>query len=594
MSNEITGAQALMKALEAVGVTEMFGIPGGAILPAYDPLLDSSIHHILARHEQGAAHAADGYAQASGRVGVCMATSGPGATNLVTGLASSYMDSIPVVAITGQVARWAIGSDAFQETDATGVTLPVTKHNWLVMDPGDIAQTVAEAFHVAASGRPGPVLIDLPKDVLQARFSYHEATPVDLPGYQPKLKPNLRQVKEAAKLILEAKRPVIYAGGGIVASGAGAALQRLAELTGIHVITTLMARGVVPDDHPLCLGMPGMHGNYTAVTSMQKADLLIALGTRFDDRVTGKLPAFATRAKVIHADIDPAEIGKNRKADVPIVGDARLVIEELISAIGAEYDKGERGNYAAWTAQLNDWRRRFPYRYSQPDTGMLKPQFVISRISELTDGNGVYVAGVGQHQMWASQFIKFRRPRTWINSGGLGAMGFGVPAAMGAKVGRADDEVWCIDGDGCFQMTCQELATMAVEKLPVKIAIMNNAHLGMVRQWQELFYEERYSQVEFGWDIPDYVKLAEAYGCVGLRCESVDEVDAVIEKARGVDDRPAVIDFRCDPRENCYPMVAAGTSNDDIILGPEFEQAHPMHGDTLYDTEGPDAGEEER
>jgi acetolactate synthase-1/2/3 large subunit len=588
VSNDITGAQALMRALEAVGARHIFGIPGGAILPAYDPLLDSPIRHILARHEQGAAHAADGYAQASGQVGVCMATSGPGATNLVTGLASSYMDSVPVVAITGQVPRWLIGADGFQETDATGITLPVTKHNWLVMDPGEIAQTIADAFHVASTGRPGPVLVDIPKDVLQATLSYRDAVPVQLPGYQPRTKPNQRQIKEAARLILESQRPVIYAGGGVVKADAAEALRRLAELTGIHVVTTLMARGAMPDDHPLCLGMPGMHGNYTAVTSMQRSDLLIGIGTRFDDRVTGKLAAFATGAKVIHADIDPAEIGKNRAADVPIVGDARLVIEELIGALRAEIERGGAPDYSAWTRQLGEWRARYPYRYTQTDDGMLKPQFVISRISELTGGNAIYVSGVGQHQMWASQFVTFRRPRTWINSGGLGAMGFGVPAAMGAKVAMPDDEVWCIDGDGCFQMTCQELATMAVEKIPVKVAIVNNAHLGMVRQWQELFYAERYSEVTFGWDVPDYVKLAEAYGCVGLRAESVDEVDAVVEKARGIDDRPVVIDFRCDPAENCYPMVAAGTSNDDIIMGPEFEAAHESHGDTLYDQDPPE------
>ena len=588
MSNEITGAQALMRALESVGTRDIFGIPGGTILPAYDPLLDSSIHHILTRHEQGAAHAADGYAQASGRVGVCMATSGPGVTNLVTGLASAYMDSVPVVAISGQVTRAAIGGDAFQECDATGITLPVTKHNWLVMDPADIAQTIADAFHVASTGRPGPVLVDIPKDVLQARFTYEDAKAVDLPGYQPKTKPNLRQIKEAARLILESKRPVIYAGGGIIKAGASGALRRLAEVTGIHVVTTLMARGSMDDDHPLCLGMPGMHGNYTAVTSMQRTDLLIALGTRFDDRVTGKLAAFAPGAKVIHADIDPAEIGKNRAVDVPIVGDALLVIEELIKALESEIAATRKPDYSAWTAQLNEWRARYPYRYAQPEDGPLKPQFVIQRIAELTGGNGIYVAGVGQHQMWASQFIRFRRPRTWINSGGLGAMGYGVPAAMGAKVAMPDDEVWCIDGDGCFQMTCQELATMAVEKIPVKIAIINNGYLGMVRQWQELFYSERYSEVSFGWDIPDYVRLAEAYGCVGLRTDGVDEVDAVIEKARGIDDRPVVIDFRVNPFENCYPMVAAGTSNDDIILGPEFEAAHEMHGDTLYDEDPPE------
>ena len=585
MSNEITGAQALMRALEAVGTTHIFGIPGGTILPAYDPLLDSSIKHILARHEQGAAHAADGYAQASGRVGVCMATSGPGATNLVTGLASAYMDSVPVVAVTGQVSRALIGGDAFQECDATGITIPITKHNWLVMDPGDIAQTIAEAFHVASTGRPGPVLVDIPKDVLQARFTYRDATAVNLPGYQPKSKPNARQIKEAARMILASERPVLYVGGGIIRGGAGDALRRLAELAGIHVVTTLMARGAVPDDHPLCLGMPGMHGNYTAVTAMQRSDLLITIGARFDDRVTGKLSAFAPLAKVIHADIDPAEIGKNRAVDVPIVGDALSVIEDLITVLGAEIARDGQPDYGAWTRQLDEWRTRFPYRYHQPSDAMIKPQFVIERISELTSGNGIYAAGVGQHQMWASQFIRFRRPRTWINSGGLGAMGYGVPAAMGAKVAMPDDEVWCIDGDGCFQMTNQELATMAVEKIPIKIAIMNNGTLGMVRQWQELFYEERYSEVKFGWDIPDYVKLAEAYSCVGLRAEHPDEVDAVIEKARGIDDRPVVIDFRCDPRENCYPMVAAGASNDDIIMGPEFEKDHPMHGDTLYDDE---------
>jgi acetolactate synthase-1/2/3 large subunit len=585
---QATGAQALFRALETVGVQHVFGIPGGAILPAYDPLIDSSIRHILCRHEQGAAHAADGYAQASGKVGVCMATSGPGATNLITGLASSYMDSIPVVAITGQVPRPAIGFDAFQESDVTGISMPVTKHNWLVMHPEDIAQTIAEAFHVASTGRPGPVLVDIPKDVLQATFDYRDPGKIDLPGYQPVTRPNQRQIVEAAKLIAAAERPLIYAGGGIIKAGASDELLKLAELTGIHVITTLMARGCMPDTHPLCLGMPGMHGSYTAVTSMQRADLLIAIGPRFDDRVTGKLATFAPEAKVIHADIDPAEIGKNRKADVPIVGDAKAVLLELIKAVAAQFEKNGRPDYSAWSAQLDAWRRQYPYRYTQSPDAVLKPEFAIERIGELTQGNGIYVAGVGQHQMWASQYIKFQRPRTWINSGGLGAMGFGVPAAMGAKVAMPDKEVWCIDGDGCFQMTCQELATMTVEKIPVKIAIINNAYLGMVRQWQQLFYNERYSEVEFGWDVPDYVKLAEAYGCIGLRVESPDEVDSAIEKARGIEDHPVVIDFRCDPREMCYPMVPAGTSNDDIILGPEYdreeiEQVKAAHTDTLYD-----------
>jgi acetolactate synthase I/II/III large subunit len=574
MSEQLTGAQALFRALEAQKVDHVFGIPGGAILPAYDPLLDSTVRHILTRHEQGAAHAADGYAQASGRVGVCMATSGPGVTNLVTGLASSYMDSIPVVAISGQVPRSSIGGDAFQETDATGITLPVTKHNFLVMEPEEISQTIAEAFHIASTGRPGPVLVDIPKDVLQAKFRYTDAGPIDLPGYQPTVKPHLRQIREAAKLILQAERPVIYAGGGIVKAGAHDALRRLAELTGIYVTTTLMARGAIPDDHPLCLGMPGMHGNYPAVTSMQKADLLIALAPRFDDRVTGKLKTFARHAKVIHADVDPAEIGKNRAVDVPIVGDALHVIEALIEAItalNAEEPKRERPDQTPWKRQVEEWRHRYPYRFTQPDDGPLKPEFVVWRLSELTGGDAIFASGVGQHQMWASQLLKFKRPRTWINSGGLGAMGFGVPAAMGAKVAMPDDEVWCIDGDGCFQMTNQELATMTVDRIHTKIAILNNGYLGMVRQWQELFYEERYSEVHFGWDVPDYVKLAESYGCVGLRVESPDEVDTVIDKARGIDDRTVVIDFRCDPRAMCYPMVPAGASNDDIIVGPEYD-----------------------
>jgi acetolactate synthase-1/2/3 large subunit len=572
MTQQMSGAQALMRALEAVGVEHIFGIPGGAILPAYDPLIDSPMRHILARHEQGAAHAADGYAQASGRVGVCMVTSGPGVTNLVTGLASSFMDSIPVVAITGQVPRGAIGGDAFQETDTTGITAPVTKHNYLVLDPEDIPRVVAEAFHIAGTGRPGPVLVDIPKDVLQSPTTYRDPGTVDLPGYRPVAKPNLRQVREAARVIMESKRPVIYAGGGIIKAGASDELRKLAELTGIHVITTLMARGALPDDHPLCLGMPGMHGSYTAVTSMQRSDLLIALGPRFDDRVTGKLSTFAPEAKVIHADIDPAEIGKNRAVDAPIVGDAKAVIEELIKALKSEIAKRGGPDYTAWTRQLDEWRQRYPYRYTQNDDGLLKPQFAIDRIGQLTEGNAIYTAGVGQHQMWASQYIKFQRPRTWINSGGLGAMGFAVPAAMGAKVAFPDEEVWCIDGDGCFQMTCQELATMTVENIPVKIAIINNAFLGMVRQWQELFYNRRFSEVEFGWEIPDYVKLAEAYGCIGLRVDSPEQVDAVIEKARGIDDRTVVIDFRCDPEEMCFPMVPAGTSNDDIILGPDYAE----------------------
>ena len=578
---KITGAQATIRSLEQEGVEVIFGIPGGAILPAYDPILDSPIRHILCRHEQGAAHAADGYAQSTGEVGVCMATSGPGATNLVTGLANAYMDSVPIVAITGQVPTWAVGGDAFQECDATGITMPVTKHNTLVLDAQDIPKTIAEAFHIARTGRPGPVLVDIPKDILQTDMAWWYPEEVDLPGYRPVTKGNPKQIREAAKLILSAQKPVIYAGGGIIRSGAGEELLRLVELTGAPTVTTLMGRGAIPDDHELCLGMPGMHGNYTAVTAMQQADLLISLGVRFDDRVTGKLAAFAPHAKIIHADIDPAEIGKNRFVDVPIVGDARSVIADLNTTIEEIVEERGKPDYTAWQQTVAGWKKKYPYRYTQTQDGPLKPEFVIEQLGKLTNGDAVYVGGVGQHQMWASQYIRFKRPRTWINSGGLGTMGYAVPAAMGAKVGRPDDMVWAIDGDGCFQMTCQELATMTVEKIPAKIAIINNAFLGMVRQWQELFYDKRFSAVEFGYDVPDYVKLAEAYGCVGLRCETMDEVESTIRKANEIDDRPVVVDFRVDPTEKCYPMVPAGASNDDIILGPEYEKAH---ADILHDT----------
>jgi acetolactate synthase-1/2/3 large subunit len=578
---KITGAQATIRSLEQEGVEVIFGIPGGAILPAYDPILDSPIRHILCRHEQGAAHAADGYAQATGEVGVCMATSGPGVTNLVTGLASAYMDSIPVVAITGQVPTWAVGGDAFQECDATGITMPVTKHNFLVMDAQEIPKTIAEAFHIARTGRPGPVLVDIPKDVLQADMAWWYPESVDLPGYRPVTKGNPKQIREAAKLILSSKMPVLYVGGGIIRAGASDELKRLVELTGIPTVTTLMGRGGIPDDHELCLGMPGMHGNYTAVTAMQKADLLVSLGVRFDDRVTGKVATFAPNAKIIHADIDPAEIGKNRFVDVPIVGDAKSVIHDLNEAIEQMIEERGRPDYAEWVKTVAGWKKKYPYLYTQTADGKLKPEYVIEQIGKISGGDAVYVAGVGQHQMWASQYIRFKRPNSWLNSGGLGTMGYAVPAAMGAKVGRPDETVWAIDGDGCFQMTCQELATMTTENIPVKIAIINNAFLGMVRQWQELFYDKRFSAVEFGYDVPDYVKLAEAYGAIGLRCETMGEVESTIRKATEIDDRTVVIDFRCDPEEKCYPMVPAGASNDDIILGPEYEKEH---ADILHDS----------
>ncbi len=566
---KVTGAQALIRSLERCGVDTIFGLPGGAILPAYDPLRDSSLRHILVRHEQGAGHAAEGYAWATGRVGVCMATSGPGATNLVTALADAYMDSVPVVAVTGQVPSTNIGSDAFQEADITGITLPVTKHNELVTDPARIPAAVAEAFHIASTGRPGPVLVDPPKDVLQASTDWSWPATIDLPGYRPTVRPHAKRVREAAALLHAARRPVLYVGGGVVKAGAHQALRALAEAAGAPVTTTLMARGAFPDDHPLALGMPGMHGAYAAVAALQEADLIVSLAARFDDRVTGKLATFAPKAKVVHADIDPAEIGKNRAADVPIVGDVKRTLEELVAAYRAVVAEQGPGDTAAWLRATAEWKARFPFRYAQRD-GALKPQYVIDRLSAVTGGDAVVVAGVGQHQMYAAQHYAFRRPRTWINSGGLGTMGFAVPAAMGAKVGRPDELVVAVDGDGCFQMTAQELATCTIERIPIKVLILNNGHLGMVRQWQELFYDERYSEVALGFDVPDYVKLAEAYGGVGLRCDRPEDVDATLEKALAVEGVPAVVDFRVDSREGVFPMVPAGRPNDEIILGPEF------------------------
>jgi len=549
----------------------VFGIPGGAILPAYDPLFDSKLRHILVRHEQGAGHAATGYAQATGKVGVCIATSGPGATNLVTPIADAYMDSVPIVAITGQVAKPAIGTDAFQEADIQGITLPITKHNYLVQSADEIPRILAEAFHLASTGRPGPVLVDIPKDVLQAETTFRWPPTLDLPGYRPTLHPHGKQIREAARLMITSRRPVLYVGGGVLKARATDGLRRLAELTGIPVVTTLMARGAFPDSHPQHLGMPGMHGTVAAVYSMQKADLIVALGARFDDRVTGKLDSFAPHATIVHADIDPAEIGKNRAADVPIVGDARFVIDELISAIEALLRSGDvqLADRSAWWAQLNDLRKRYPLGYEEPSDGTLAPQYVIERLGKLVGPDAIYVAGVGQHQMWASQFISYEKPYTWLNSGGAGTMGYAVPAAMGAKAGRPEATVWAIDGDGCFQMTNQELATCALEGLPIKVAVINNGNLGMVRQWQTLFYGERYSNTDLGTHkhrIPDFVKLAEALGCVGMRCESADDVDKTIEAAMSINDVPVVIDFVVGKDAMVWPMVPAGTSNDEIMF----------------------------
>jgi len=573
---QMSGGQALIKSLEMEGVEVMFGLPGGAILPVYDPIIDSPIRHILVRHEQGAGHMAEGYAHATGRPGVAMVTSGPAATNIVTPLCDAYMDSIPMVVITGQVPFSSIGSDAFQECDTTGITLSVTKHNWLVTEAEDIPRIIREAFHIATTGRPGPVLVDVPKDVVDPKnprsaMEWYWPTlddiQKDLPGYKPTTKGHPRMIKEAARFILESERPVIYAGGGILKARAAEALRELVELTGVHVVTTLMARGAFPDDHPLCLGMPGMHGNYTAVTAMQKADLLIALGSRFDDRVTGKLDGFAPDAKIIHVDIDPAELGKVRRPDVPIVGDCRLVIEELVKAVR---ELGDQPDRSAWKSRISGWQEKYPLTYTQDfeEGGPLKPQFVLEKLRDSTPDDTIVVSGVGQHQMWTSQYWKFNHPYTWVNSGGLGTMGFSVPAAIGAKVGRPDRMVWAVDGDGCFQMTAQELVTASSERIPIKVAILNNAYLGMVRQWQEMFYDERYSEVYLSPDLPDYKLWAESMGCVGMRVESPDEVQSAIDKANEIDDRPVVIDFRTDSSEKVYPMVPAGLSNDEIVVDP--------------------------
>jgi acetolactate synthase-1/2/3 large subunit len=562
----MTGATSLVKSLEAAKVDVMFGIPGGAILPAYDPIYDSTIRHILVRHEQGAGHAATGYAQVTGRAGVCIATSGPGATNLVTPLADAAMDSVPMVAITGQVPSVAIGTDAFQEADIRGITMPFTKHNFLVTNADEIPRVIAEAFHIATSGRPGPVLVDIAKDALQKQTTYEWPTTMDLPGYKPQNQPNQSAINDAAALIAQSVKPIFYVGGGVIKANASRELLQLAELLGAPVVTTLMARGAFPDSHPLHLGMPGMHGTVAAVTGLQKADLLITLGARFDDRVTGKLSTFAQNAKVIHADIDPAEIGKNRYADVAVIGDLRETIKALIPALTATLAKG-RADLAPWLANVNKLKATYPLGYDTPSDGALSPQFVIERLGKICGPDTIFAAGVGQHQMWASQFISYEKPRTWLNSGGAGTMGYAVPAAMGAKVGAPDTTVWAIDGDGCFQMTNQELVTCALNNIPIKVAIINNESLGMVRQWQTLFYDSRYSNTSLeSKRVPNFPMLAEAMGCIGLSCESAADVDATIEKAMSINDQPVVVDFRVHRDAMVWPMVAAGTSNDEIMI----------------------------
>ena len=575
----INGGQALIRALEREGVEVLFGLPGGAILPVYDPLIDSPIRHVLVRHEQGAGHMAEGFAHATGRVGVAMVTSGPAATNIVTPLCDAYMDSVPMVCITGQVPSTAIGTDAFQECDTVGITRSVTKHNELVTRAEDIPMAIRQAFYIATTGRPGPVLVDIPKDIVdpanpRSAMDWYWPTDAEvaasLPGYKPSTQGDPVRIREAAELINRSVKPVIYAGGGILKARAAEALRALAELCDLPVVTTLMARGAFPDDHPLCLGMPGMHGNYTAITAMQEADLLIALGSRFDDRVTGRLDGFAPSAKIIHVDIDPAELGKVRRPDVAIVGDCRSVIEDLLAALHALGGSAAQPDRSAWKQQLSGWREKFPLTYENLEAGEghVKPQFVLERLRSLTPDDTIVASGVGQHQMWTSQYWKFNHPYTWVNSGGLGTMGFSIPAAIGAKVGRPDRMVWAIDGDGCFQMPAQELVTASAERIPIKVAILNNSYLGMVRQWQEMFYDGRYSEVYLSPDLPDYVKWAEAMGCAAMRVESTDEVDAAIEKANSINDRPVVIEFRTDAREKVFPMVPAGKNNSEVMVDP--------------------------
>jgi acetolactate synthase-1/2/3 large subunit len=572
---QMDGGRALIRALEEEGVEVMFGLPGGAILPVYDPIIDSSIRHVLVRHEQGAGHMAEGYAQATGRPGVAMVTSGPAATNIVTPLCDAYLDSTPLVVITGQVPLPAIGTDAFQECDTTGITMSVTKHNFLVTEAQDIPRTVKEAFHIATTGRPGPVLVDIPKDIVDPKnprsaMEWTGDVEMDLPGYHPRTGVDQSAIEAAADLIRTAERPILYVGGGVLKARAAEALRELVELSGIHVVTTLMARGAFPDGHDLCLGMPGMHGNFTAVTAMQEADLLVALGARFDDRVTGRVDGFAPGAQIVHVDIDAAELGKVRRPDVAIQGDCRVAIEALVAALAA----GGVGNAdrTAWRSRISGWQERFPLTYEPSAPGdRLKPQYVIEQLRDATPEDTIVTSGVGQHQMWASQYWNFDHPYTWINSGGLGTMGFSIPAAIGAKVGCPDRMVWAVDGDGCFQMTAQELVTSTVENIPIKVALLNNSYLGMVRQWQDMFYEERLSEVHLSQDVPDYKAWAESMGCVGMRVDNPEEVPAAIAKANEIDDRSVVIDFRVATDEKVYPMVPSGAANSDIVVPPSQE-----------------------
>ena len=579
---QMTGAQALVESLEHAGAEVVFGLPGGAILPTYDPLMDAKkLRHVLVRHEQGAGHAASGYAHATGKVGVCLATSGPGATNLITAIADAQMDSIPLVAITGQVGSMFIGTDAFQEADIVGMTMPVTKHNFLVKDAAEIPKVIKQAFHIASTGRPGAVLVDVTKDAQTGMMEFVWPETLDLPGYRPEPRPHGKQIREAVRLMLEAKRPVFLLGGGVLRGNASDEVRELVDSSGIPFTTTLMARGALPDSHPSHLGMPGMHGTVAAVSALQRADLLINIGARFDDRVTGRLDSFAPGAKIIHADIDPAEISKNLVADVPIVGQAGQIAKALTEELRARLAESDPRDYEGWWGTLDMLRENYPLGWTATEDGFTAPQKVISRIGAISGPDSIYVAGVGQHQMWSAQFVQYENPRTWINSGGLGTMGYSVPAAMGAKVGMPEKTVWSIDGDGCFQMTNQELATCVINDIPIKVAVINNSSLGMVRQWQNLFYDQRYSNTELNTGhgsrrIPDFVKLADAYGCVGLRCERDEDIDDTIRQAMEINDRPVIVDFTVSADAMVWPMVPAGVSNDEIQIAqgmsPEWER----------------------
>ncbi|CAD5993829.1 acetolactate synthase large subunit [Agreia sp. COWG] len=579
----LTGSGAILRSLEHLGVKDVFGLPGGAIIPFYDELMASTaIRHILVRHEQGAGHAAEGYASSTNKVGVAIATSGPGATNLVTAIADAYMDSVPVLIITGQVFSTLMGTDAFQEVDIVGITMPITKHSFLVTQPEDVPATLAAAYHIASTGRPGPVLVDITKDAQQKSAPFVWNPKVDLAGYRPVTKAHGKQIQAAAQMLLEAKKPVFYVGGGVIRAQASPELAVLAETTGTPVVTTLMARGAFPDSHEQNLGMPGMHGTVPAVLALQESDLIVALGARFDDRVTGKVSEFAPNAKIVHVDVDPAEIGKIRAADVPIVGDAKDVIADLTKAfvqIAAAADA--RPDIDEWWEYLRGLQTEFPLGYAEPTDGLLSPQYVIKRIGELSGPEAIYASGVGQHQMWSAQFIKYERPNAWLNSGGAGTMGYGLPAAMGAKVAEPDRLVWAIDGDGCFQMTNQELATCTINNIPIKVAIINNSSLGMVRQWQSLFYDGRHSFTDLNTGhgtqmVPDFVKLADAYGALGIRVTKVEEIDAAIKLAIETNDRPVVIDFIVSRDAMVWPMVPQGVSNSLIEhaqqIAPEWDE----------------------